>query len=275
MIKTKLLPIFIFLFIAQFVFSQSEIDKIIKAQAEEMAKATIAGDYEVLMEYTHPNIIEFSGGKENFLKVMIPQMEKMAEDGFIIESVEIGNPIATELYKGEYQTLVPKTMTMTVNGQKVISKDYLFGFSDSEGKKWTFTEAQKLTTERTKLIFPDFETNIEIPVKAPPLIVDEEGSVEVLEIDENEGTYQNTDEMVDTVFGIIGLGVGLVFLLMVAAAMIFLFIYFRRKKKKETDDHIVQKPVIKKVEKKTCSECKEENSPEAKYCAFCGYALPS
>ncbi len=304
---TKFLKFFLFasfVFVAQQSTAQvDEINRIIKSQAEDLANATLEGDYEKLIDYTHPNVIKSAGGKENFLKFIVPEMQKMAADGFVMESVEIGEPTKTRLYKGQYQSLIPKTITIVYNGQRIRSKNHLFGFSDSSGQKWTFIEAEKLLTATGKSLFPDFETNINIPPKEAPITtaIDEdetrepdanttttneaersetdtdkevEETVTVPEFDENAGTYDHADELIDTIFGTAGLIIGGLFILAFIVAMIFLFLYLRKKNSKQDVPATTPKPERTSKVKITCTECSEENSSDAKYCAYCGFTLP-
>ena len=172
--KIKLIALtFFFLFSSNYLLGQSEVVDSVRNQAELVSKVLMNGDYESLVKYTHPIVIEKSGGKEIIVEAIKTTMEGMKNEGFVISSVEILDSIIVSKYEDQYHSLVPKLMKFEVDNSTIISKSYLFGFSDMEGKNWTFVEAESLASEEGSIFFPDFKTNINIPQKPQPIIIED------------------------------------------------------------------------------------------------------
>lgn len=263
------------LFAPQQTSAQEAIKNNIVLEAEKMAQAMEDGDYELLMDYTHPNILRVSGGKQKMAAVVAEEMAKMADNGFTFESVEIGEPSDIALKQDGYQALVPKTTTLLMNGKKIVSNDFLYGFSDAEGKKWTFVEAKQLKSEAGKQLFPNFDSSTDIPKAENPIVVDSDGDIEVLEIDENAGTYDTPFEKGRTIGFMLGIGLTILAVIGLIVGLVFLILYLKKQKKKTpvVAAAATQGPKEKKSLKIACANCAEENSGDTKYCAFCGHAL--
>ena len=170
--NTKYLVIIITILLCQNIYSQREVNDMIRSQAEKVVTSVFEGKYDTLIKYTHPRIIEIIGGKEAMLSMIKTQMKEFEKQDVTIDKIEIGDSIVSKIYKNEYHALIPKIMTMSVQGQKIMMKSYLFGFSNKEGKNWTFLEADKLRSKTGSAVLPDFETDIEIPKKGQPILIE-------------------------------------------------------------------------------------------------------
>ena len=131
--KIKCLAVIISIIALQNTYCQSQVNEIIKSQAEKVVTSVFEGKYDTLIKYTHPRVTELAGGKEAMLKIIKTQMEIFEKQDMTIDKIEIGDSIVSKIYKNEYHALVPKIMTMTVQGQKIMMKSYMFGFSDPKG----------------------------------------------------------------------------------------------------------------------------------------------
>jgi len=274
--KIKFL-LFTYLFCAiQTLSAQKDINTIIQSQAEKVVKSVFEAEYDTLIKYTHPNVIEFSGGKDVMLKAIKKQMADFESQNVTIDKVEIGDEIIAQRYGKEYHALVPKTIIMTIQGQTLITEGYLFGFSNTEGNDWTFVEADKLKSEAAERIFPNFKTNITIPDKGQTLPFEGDLSPQTFEEDETIASAESTTYKGGYAIGyIIGvLSINLI-IIGILVGMFFLIRYLIRKNTKEVAVPEPAKPIITKIVKITCRECDSENRSDSKYCAFCGYALPS
>lgn len=162
------------LFLLSFTtLSQDEIKKTIKLQAEKIVTSVFEKEYDTLIKYTHPRLIELAGGKDVLMGIIKSEMKAIEEQGLIIEKVEIGDSILLGKHKKEYHTLVPKVMIFRIQGKRILSKSYLFGFSSDKGKNWTFIEADKLQSEKGALILPNFKTSIKIPKQPDPIFLED------------------------------------------------------------------------------------------------------
>ena len=149
-----------------------EVKETIKAQALKITTCVFEKDYESLIEFTHPAVVEKSGGKEQLLSMVKMTMEQLEGEGIKVTKVDILEPILVSKYaENEYHCLVPKYMEMEIGGEQIFKqKSYLFGWSDKDQKKWVFVEANKLRDGMAEMFIPDFKTNLEIPAQVPPTV---------------------------------------------------------------------------------------------------------
>ncbi|MGI9550734.1 MAG: hypothetical protein ACR2MT_06000 [Aurantibacter sp.] len=274
--KIKFLLFSCLLCAIQTVSAQSDISTTIKSQAEKVVRSVFKAEYDTLIKYTHPNVIKFAGGKEVMLKAIEKQMAEFESQNVTIDKIEIGDEIITKRYENEYHALVPKTIIMTIQGQTLITEGYLFGFSNAEGKDWTFVEADKLKSEAAERIFPNFKTHIELPGKSQTLPFEGELSPQTFEGDEEtmEGAKSTTYKGGYAVGYIIGVLSIIVIIIGILVGIFFLIRYLIRRNNEEMAVPEPVTPVIQKNVKISCRECEAENRSDSKYCAFCGYALP-
>ena len=163
----KIAFIFICLFIGYNVsFSQSieALEKTAIRDAQNAAKATLKMDFETVLEYTHPAIIENSGGKEILLKTIAEAFKALEAQDFVFEKAEVVRVFNIVKENGEFHCLVENSNQMKVTGTRIKSKSYLFGFYDDNKEQWYFLEAERLKNEALiAQFFPNFKTAIEIP----------------------------------------------------------------------------------------------------------------
>ncbi len=55
-------------------YSQTDLNRTIKLQAEKAVKSAFQGEYDTLIKHTHPRVIEIVGGKEAMLNILEAQM---------------------------------------------------------------------------------------------------------------------------------------------------------------------------------------------------------
>lgn len=150
------------MFLSLHCFSQNKEDAL--RDAKITANATLKGDFKTVLAYTHPAIIEFSGGMD----VLLPQVEKMMADmksqGLEFKKAEVDFVSDIVEEQNEHRCYIKNINIMAFNGQTIKSTSYLMGFFLKDSKHWVFTEAEKIKTAALQQqIFPDFKTALEVP----------------------------------------------------------------------------------------------------------------
>ena len=160
--------LFVFLLIPLLSFGQEHDLESLRKQAlkdaSTTAKATLNSDFKTVLKYTHPNIIESSGGVD----VLLPQIEsmfkKMKKDGFLFKKAEVDYVSDIVKEQGEYRCYIRNLNEMTIEASTIKSTSYLLGFYLEDKKHWVFIEADKMASKQHKdLFFPDFKTSMDIP----------------------------------------------------------------------------------------------------------------
>jgi hypothetical protein len=151
----------------------ADIKKAAKAQAEESQTALIKGEFEKLVDLTHPKLVENLGGKKKMVAHLTIEMKKMKEEGYEFKSVKVSDPgdpvrAGKELYIG-----IPFTLEMRVPGGRLLGKSMFIGVSKDDGKNWVFLDANPLKDEREQLkkLLPNLPAAIVIPKKELPVFI--------------------------------------------------------------------------------------------------------
>lgn len=142
--------------------------KALKASAIRDAKAaceaTIKYDFKTLLTYTHPNIVEASGGAEVMEGFLKTTFDKMKADGFEYEKIVSKSVSDIVKEQGEYRCYVENYYVMKINKKRIISTSYMLGFYNEKARKWTFIEAKEIKSNGIiRSFFPDFKTSMKIP----------------------------------------------------------------------------------------------------------------
>lgn len=130
-------------------------------------------DFNTVLKYTLPSVVELMGGKDNALNQIKSQFNKMVADGFVFEKADVIG-VADFVYEhGQYRCIIETLNQMKMPNIKITSKSFLFGVYDDDEKSWFFVEAKQLkNSEIRDLVLPDFKTSMEIPddeIKTQPI----------------------------------------------------------------------------------------------------------
>lgn len=170
MVKHKLL--LIFLLCSFFSFSQTK--ETVLRDAKAASKATLEGNYDVLLNYTYPPILELMGGREAALKTIEASIEQMKSQGFVFEKADVVAVSDIVKEENQYRCYVENKNQMKMGNQRIFSKSFLLGIYDEEKKSWYFLEAERLKNKAlTDKILPNFKTSLKIP--------DDEMKTEIIE----------------------------------------------------------------------------------------------
>lgn len=149
------------------VFAQVD-NKIIRQQAEHTSKALLQGDYETVVKFTYPKIVEMLGGRDKMVAILKDGKVQMDEQGMAIESVTFGEPSQTVMAGDEIHCLVPQTLLMKVPGGKLKAESWLLAISTDKGAHWYFLDTASMTMDNIKGFVPHYNSNLKIPAQKEP-----------------------------------------------------------------------------------------------------------
>lgn len=161
----------IFLLSGLIINAQNNFSKKIKTDGRSMANSLIKKDYETLINFTYPKILELSGGKEKMIKAVAAGINKMENEGAKFVSVYIGKP--KDIFKAgdELHCLVPQEITIEVPTGQLITNSFLLAVSMDQGLNWYYIDVAQLTKEKANTIFPNFNENLVFPKKTKPKFI--------------------------------------------------------------------------------------------------------
>lgn len=129
-------------------------------------------DYNTILDYTYPKIIEIGGGKNKLYSSMKSAYDKMEKDGFFFEDEILGEPQKIFIAGKELHCIVPKNEIMKTPKGRIKATYYLLAVSKDNGRKWFFIESHMLNDKNKKLIFPNFNSELKIPKNSQPILID-------------------------------------------------------------------------------------------------------
>lgn len=116
----------------------------IQEAAKEYALANVNEDYDALIYFTYPYVLEKSGGKEGLLKALADSYDLMKMRDMKWESFEIGEPLKVAKAGPEIHALVPVTSTIIVPKGEIITHITLIAVLQESSDHWYFIEATGL-----------------------------------------------------------------------------------------------------------------------------------
>jgi hypothetical protein len=131
--------------------------------AKLAAQGSMSADYESIIKYSLPEIIELMGGKEAAKTSISAMYKSMNEQGLVFEKAEILEVSDIVQEQGQSRCTVKSYNEMTMTGQRLKSTSYLLGIYNEDDEHWTFIEAKQLQTPQlVNQILPDFETSLDL-----------------------------------------------------------------------------------------------------------------
>ncbi|WP_430967045.1 hypothetical protein [Spongiimicrobium sp. 2-473A-2-J] len=171
----------------------------LRYQAEQHVLATVNSNYDTILEYLHPNAIDYMGNEEKVIESIRKLHDDLAVNGWYLKSIEIQDSIIVEKQDVGYHALVPKILTISNGRKEIFQKGYLLGFSGDKGRKWYFVDTSQYRTQIFRDMFPDFKTTIKIPEKIMPSVRELEQGNEERQFINNKETLEL--EMKDFIIG--------------------------------------------------------------------------
>ncbi len=159
------------LFLVAFSFASwaQDLTATIQQEAQKCAKAVLNSDYEAVVRYTHPRIVEKLGGKTAMLASLKKGMAEMKAQGAVITSASIGKPGAPQKIGSWLVSIVPQHLSMKVSAGQLESDSDLLGISEDGGKRWSFVDLGPITNEQMKQVFPELAGKLTLPKKKTPM----------------------------------------------------------------------------------------------------------
>ncbi len=164
--------IFILFIFSNYTFSQNKFSNKIKSDCEIMISAMKNSDYNRILDYTYPKIIEIGGGKEKLSSLMKTTFDKMKNEGYVFENQILDEPQNIYIAGKELHCIVPKKTIMKTPKGRIQATYYLLAVSKDNGRKWFFVETHLLNDENRKLIFPNFNSALKIPKNTKTILID-------------------------------------------------------------------------------------------------------
>ena len=163
----------LFLFLTFCIFSNAQNNfeaetKNMVEDGKKMANHFLKKEYDQFANYMNPNIIKYTGGINNFKKIITTSLP----EEFEIIKAEIENPGQIVVEGNDLQSTLVQTIVIKNHEYQIITKSTLFAISFDKGKTWKFADISNSTKEKIKLIVPNLSPKIVIPKKESPVFLE-------------------------------------------------------------------------------------------------------
>lgn len=142
----------------------------IRKGAEENSAALAAGDYDRVVDFTYPKVVEMIGGRKKMIEILRRLAEDMKSHGTAILGADVSEPKEVVASGSKRFAIIPTVVRMKVPEGTLRSKGFLLGISADEGKTWTFIDGAGITKEKLALVLPEFPPQLTLPSREPPVL---------------------------------------------------------------------------------------------------------
>jgi hypothetical protein len=142
----------------------------LKNQSNQMAKATLNKDYNTILKFMYPSIIEKNGGYNQVYNNVKLSMEEMEMKKWFIDEILNGNPSQIVFDNNEYVAIIPTTIKMRIEQKNVIVNSYLLAISQDNAQNWYFIDGAQMSKEQIATIYPKLIQNVIIPDRTNSLM---------------------------------------------------------------------------------------------------------
>jgi hypothetical protein len=136
----------------------------VKRLSAQMMKATLDGNYALIIDLTYPKIVAEMGGRANALLAAEAAMQQVKEAKLVIKDLKVGEPGPFHRQGGNTFIVVPTSMVMVAPDRTLRISSYLLGISADGGQAWTFIDGAGLRDpDLRKRILPEMPASLTLP----------------------------------------------------------------------------------------------------------------
>jgi len=150
-------------------FSQIEA---LKSDAKTYVNAVVFKNFDQMVAYTHPNIIDLGGGHEMTMKTMSDERKSLDAQAISYLSGDVSDPSDIINSNGELHSIITQEIIMEINGKKFKTFTNLLAASLDNGKTWSFVNLDHYDKESLKTFVPRFDSDMVIPETPISIAVD-------------------------------------------------------------------------------------------------------
>jgi hypothetical protein len=149
------------------------IEARLKQQATELALAVVAGDFEKVVDFTYPKVVEMAGGRDKLIASQKKTRQAMtaAGDHITIDPINQSGPIVES--KGIMYSYVPVTAKHSRKKGLYLLNIIFIAVSSDGGNSWKFIDDSELSSrDAIKSMLPEFPEQLALPARQSPALVE-------------------------------------------------------------------------------------------------------
>jgi len=150
-------------------YANAQFSEAIREAAQMYAQANLNEDYELLLDFTYPSVIEHAGGREAYKKLLIQLNEIQKNRGMRLNEFIIKDPLDHVKAGNEFHAIVPYRTVSKVKGGRLTAENTLIAVAAEGKEKWYFIETASLTERNLAKVLPTWDNTLLLPMKKAPI----------------------------------------------------------------------------------------------------------
>lgn len=131
--------------------------------------AQLNQDYELLLDYIYPGLIENAGGREAMKNTLMTIHQNQLKKGIQVREFKLREPIQHTKVGGEIHALVPVTSISKVPGGQLTTENNLIAVSEEGMVHWYFIETTSLDERNIQKVLENWNGSLMLPFKKAPI----------------------------------------------------------------------------------------------------------
>ncbi len=144
----------------------------VKKVAQELADATLRGDFATLIDHTYIGLVDAMGGREKAIELTKGLMKDMTDSGMKVDSFTVSEPGDFFYEGGKFFVVVPTKMEITAP-QGDSPPSHTSSASLRMAATWTFADGSGIEKHKgeSNQLFPKFPAKLQLPAQSPPEMI--------------------------------------------------------------------------------------------------------
>jgi hypothetical protein len=149
------------------IYAQVEFD--IQEAINAYYSAKMCDDYQTLLGYTYPDVIEKAGGPDNVIKALELIHDTQRKKGFLLEEYRSKPPVQMKAIGEQTHAIVPVTTVSKVPGGKVFNENHIIVVGVEKNTRWFIIETTSLDERNVNKVLASWDDTMLIPYKKAPI----------------------------------------------------------------------------------------------------------
>ena len=129
---------------------------------ESYKEAYLAVDRNTLLDFTHPHIIQVSGGKDFVIEDMTLDYNMYASSGLVIDDILLKQGSKIVKVGSDLHAMYPYERHLKKSKEELVEKNFFLVVSKDDGNTWSFTDMKKYDKESIKIFIPNYNERFNI-----------------------------------------------------------------------------------------------------------------
>jgi hypothetical protein len=138
-------------------------EAVVQRDVEAMSNAFYSGNLDLVLELTHPGIVESWGGPEKARDAMSTALLPFLQQGGRVEAFRFPAKPEFVLTDRALYAIVPTLTVVQLGNQRTESLKYHFGVLEPGARRWKYIDGTNITGSNVQTFFPDFPANHPFP----------------------------------------------------------------------------------------------------------------